>query len=182
MRRKNTKRAILSFARGARQETMSHAWGRERIGRSARQSKRFKARALYEASDRRAEKSKAAHTRCRKPDRRNRSVTFLCRLKLETGCRRLVSFTGEHWSLTTLREKLVKIGAKVVAHGHYVTFQLAEVAVPSALFAEKLRTRPPSGRYEAGGAGFLGSQPGGVREACSTTRRVTEECRAAVRA
>ncbi len=35
----------------------------------------------------------------------------------------------EHWSLTTLREKLVKIGAKVVNHGRYVTFQLAEVAV-----------------------------------------------------
>ena len=35
-----------------------------------------------------------------------------------------------HWSLTTLREKLVKIGAKVVSHGRYVTFQLAEVAVP----------------------------------------------------
>ena len=28
----------------------------------------------------------------------------------------------EHWSLTTLREKLVKIGAKVVSHGRYVTF------------------------------------------------------------
>ncbi len=25
----------------------------------------------------------------------------------------------EHWSLTTLREKLVKIGAKVVRHGRY---------------------------------------------------------------
>ncbi len=25
----------------------------------------------------------------------------------------------EHWSLTTLREKLVKIGAKVVSHGRY---------------------------------------------------------------
>ena len=35
----------------------------------------------------------------------------------------------EHWSLTTLREKLVKIGAKVVRHGRYITFQLAEVAV-----------------------------------------------------
>ena len=31
-------------------------------------------------------------------------------------------------SLTTLREKLVKIGAKVVSQGRYVTFQLAEVA------------------------------------------------------
>ncbi len=33
----------------------------------------------------------------------------------------------EHWSLTTLREKLVKIGAKVVSHGRYVTFQLARL-------------------------------------------------------
>jgi hypothetical protein len=40
----------------------------------------------------------------------------------------------EHWSLTTLREKLVKIGAKVVRHGRYVTFQMAEVAVPKSLF------------------------------------------------
>jgi hypothetical protein len=39
------------------------------------------------------------------------------------------------WNLTTLREKLVKIGAKVVAHARYVIFQLAEVAVPRQLFA-----------------------------------------------
>ncbi len=45
----------------------------------------------------------------------------------------------EHWSLTTLREKPVKIGAKVVSHGRYVTFQLAEVAVPRELFRENLR-------------------------------------------
>jgi len=45
----------------------------------------------------------------------------------------------EHWSLTTLREKLVEIGAKVVRHGRYVTFQLAEVAISRALFAEILR-------------------------------------------
>ncbi len=45
----------------------------------------------------------------------------------------------EQWSLTTLREKLVKIGAKVVSHGRYVTFQLAEVAVPRDLFADILR-------------------------------------------
>jgi len=54
----------------------------------------------------------------------------------------------EHWSLTTLREKLVKIGAKVVRHGRYVTFQLAEVAVPRELFRkilsliDDLRRRP----------------------------------------
>ena len=45
----------------------------------------------------------------------------------------------KHWSLTTLREKLVKIGAKVVRHAKYVTFQLAEVAVPRQLFREILR-------------------------------------------
>ncbi len=46
---------------------------------------------------------------------------------------------AEHWSLTTLREKLVKIGAKVIRHGRYVTFQLAEVAIPLPLFAEILQ-------------------------------------------
>ena len=44
-----------------------------------------------------------------------------------------------HWSLTTLREKLVKIGARIVRHGRYLVFQLAEVAVPRALFAAILR-------------------------------------------
>jgi DDE family transposase len=40
----------------------------------------------------------------------------------------------ERWSLTTLREKVVKIGAKVVAHARYTVFQMAEVAVPRDLF------------------------------------------------
>ena len=40
----------------------------------------------------------------------------------------------ERWSLTTLREKVVKIGAKVVAHARYTVFQMAEVAVPRNLF------------------------------------------------
>jgi hypothetical protein len=42
------------------------------------------------------------------------------------------------WTLTTLREKLIKIGAKVVRHAKAVTFQMAEVAVPRELFAEIL--------------------------------------------
>ena len=46
--------------------------------------------------------------------------------------------TVERWSMTSLREKLIKIGARVVSHGRYVTFQLAEVAVPRRLFAEIL--------------------------------------------
>ncbi len=45
----------------------------------------------------------------------------------------------EYWSLTTLREKLIKIGAKVARHGRYITFQMAEVAIPRTLFAEILR-------------------------------------------
>ena len=45
----------------------------------------------------------------------------------------------EYWSLTALREKLVKIGAKVVSHGLYVTFQLAEVVVSRGLFRKILR-------------------------------------------
>jgi hypothetical protein len=55
----------------------------------------------------------------------------------------------KHWSLTTLREKLVKIGAKVTQHSKYVTFQLAEVAVTRNLFAaildriERLALPPP---------------------------------------
>jgi DDE family transposase len=43
------------------------------------------------------------------------------------------------WSLTSLKEKLIKIGAKVVSHGRYVVFQMAEVAIPRQMFQEILR-------------------------------------------
>jgi hypothetical protein len=46
--------------------------------------------------------------------------------------------TAEPWSLTSLREKLIKIGAKVVSHNRYVTFQMAEVAVSRQMFTEIL--------------------------------------------
>jgi Transposase DDE domain group 1 len=45
----------------------------------------------------------------------------------------------KNWSLTSLKEKLIKIGAKIVSHGRYVAFQMAEVAVPRMLFTEILR-------------------------------------------
>ena len=45
----------------------------------------------------------------------------------------------KHWSLTTLREKFIKIGAKVISHARYVIFQMAEVAVPRKLFCGILR-------------------------------------------
>jgi len=40
--------------------------------------------------------------------------------------------------LTSLREKLIEIGAKVVSHGRYITFQMAEVAVSRQMFADIL--------------------------------------------
>ncbi len=52
----------------------------------------------------------------------------------------------KHWSLTTLREKLVKIGAKVVRHARYIVFQIAEVAVPREPFGailERIRRLSP---------------------------------------
>ena len=53
------------------------------------------------------------------------------------------------WSLTTLKDKLIKIGAKVVSHGRYVIFQMAEVAIAQQMFQEilrliaELRPQPP---------------------------------------
>jgi hypothetical protein len=51
------------------------------------------------------------------------------------------------WSLTSLREKLIKIRAKAVSHGRYVVWQMPEGAIPRNLFADILRLiaelRPP---------------------------------------
>jgi hypothetical protein len=55
-----------------------------------------------------------------------------------------------HWSMTTLRDRMVKIGARIVRHGRSVTFQMAEVMVPRALFGQildaiaALRPLPPA--------------------------------------
>jgi hypothetical protein len=38
------------------------------------------------------------------------------------------------WSMTTLRERLVKIGARIVRHGRSISFQMAEVVVTRGLF------------------------------------------------
>ena len=50
-------------------------------------------------------------------------------------------------SLTTLKERLIEIGAKVVSHGLSLAFQMAEVVIPRILFADILRLvselRPP---------------------------------------
>ncbi len=45
----------------------------------------------------------------------------------------------KHWTLTTLRDKLIKIGAKTVRHARYITFQLAEVAISRQLYRTILK-------------------------------------------
>jgi hypothetical protein len=57
-------------------------------------------------------------------------------------CRGLDDALGlstKDWSPTSLSEKLITIGARIVMHGRYVTFQMAEVAAPRMLFAGILR-------------------------------------------
>jgi len=46
---------------------------------------------------------------------------------------------AEHWFLAKFHERLIKIGVNVLRHGRYITFQLADVAIPRTLFAEILR-------------------------------------------
>jgi hypothetical protein len=57
-----------------------------------------------------------------------------------------------HWTLMTLREKLIKIGAKVAPHSRKIVFQMVEVAVPRELFrsilAEIARLRLPAAATE----------------------------------
>jgi hypothetical protein len=55
-----------------------------------------------------------------------------------------------HWSMTTLRDRLVRIGAKIVRHGRSITFQMAKVMVSRGLFRHildaiaALRPLPPA--------------------------------------
>jgi len=54
-------------------------------------------------------------------------ANFLCMLARPTEI--------ETWSLTSLRERLIKAGARLVRHARYVVFQMAEVALPRQVFA-----------------------------------------------
>ena len=78
----------------------------------------------------------------------------------------------EQWSLTSLREKLIKIGAKIVRHGRYVTFQMAEVAIPRDLFACQWRSKKgPPRRCKKGPLGGCGLVPVVHGRAPRATRR-----------
>lgn len=45
----------------------------------------------------------------------------------------------QQWSITTLGDRLIKNGAKIVSQERYVTFQMAEVAIHRDLFVDILR-------------------------------------------
>jgi predicted membrane chloride channel (bestrophin family) len=57
---------------------------------------------------------------------------------VRNGERRRSAGELDSWSLTSLKEKLIKIGAKLVSHERYVAFQMAEVATRQ-MFQEILR-------------------------------------------
>ncbi len=66
--------------------------------------------------------------------REHRSSSQLGALAYNPGNRLRTLATPEpikDWSLTSLKEKLIKIGAKVVCYGRDVAFQMAKVAIPS---------------------------------------------------
>jgi hypothetical protein len=75
--------------------------------------------------------------------------------------------TAEPWSLTSLREKLIKIGAKVVNQGRYVTFQMAEVGVPRG---DPVVDRPAP---RTAGPGMTG-RPGQMRGTTTAEVRLDE--------
>ena len=86
-------------------------------------------------------------------------VNVANRLRIDPAMRRVVGgrATEKHWSLTTLREKLIKIGAKVVTHSRYGVFQMAKVVMPGELFARILEPIPwfgvPPALGQRGGSG-----------------------------
>ena len=68
---------------------------------------------------------------------RVRLALFVLAYNMGNFLRRL-ALPGEvsHWSLSSVQLKLLKIGAKVISHARRTVFQMAEVAVPGALFAK----------------------------------------------
>ena len=73
-------------------------------------------------------------------DNQVRQQLFALAYNLGNFLRRLaLPASVKHWTLTTLRNKLIKIGCKVVHHARRVVFQLAEMAIPRSLFALILR-------------------------------------------
>jgi hypothetical protein len=78
------------------------------------------------------------------------------------------------WSLSSLKEKLIKIGAKVISHGRIIAFQMAEVAIPRHMFQEILQLIAEAAADAAARAGM--SRPMVMRSR-ETDRRNAPRCR-----
>ena len=133
--------AIRLKANAVLQESIAHLLSRP-VGRPPNHVRRFHASFSYQAGSWDRKRRVVAKVEWH-PGELYPRVGFIV-TNLSRPAERVVAFynqrgTAEQWSLTTLREKLVKIGAKVVRHGRYITFQLAEVAIPRDLFANILR-------------------------------------------
>jgi len=85
----------------------------------------------------------------------------------------------ESWSLTTIRKKQVKIGARVAAHVRYAVFQMAEVAVPHELYGRILALieslRPRNRRHADGPGGPR--RPTDGRNVCGISARARRSLR-----
>src|SRR3712207_8028920 len=69
-----------------------------------------------------------------------RSTLFPCTTLFRSFLRTLaLPAEVAQWSMTTLRERLVKIGARLVRHGRSVIFQMAEEVVPRRLDRKSTR-------------------------------------------
>ena len=85
-------------------------------------------------------------------DNQVRLQLFALAYNLAAFLRRLASLRAvKHWSLTTLREYLIKIGPKVVTHARYVTFRMAEVGASK----ESVRHHPGSSKLAAPSARLM---------------------------
>jgi hypothetical protein len=65
-------------------------------------------------------------------------VCLFAAQRIATSWQLVLPKSSQGWTLTTLREKLVKTGAKVVRHAKYVVFQLAEAVVRGDPGADRL--------------------------------------------
>ncbi len=80
----------------------------------------------------------------------------------------------KHWSLRSLLTRFIKIGAKVVRHSRYVTFQMAEVTINKKIFTEIL-CRIDRLRYRTVWSGsILRGDKGEVSQSCRLLVRICE--------
>jgi hypothetical protein len=76
---------------------------------------------------------------------RRNSIPFGAKRTLSSGHRAELMSTGP-----SLKEKLIKIGAKVISHGRSIGFQMAEVVIPRQMLQEIAADRRAAAEAAAG--------------------------------